>query len=147
MQQPHKQCLSCSLPCGSLRPWVPAVVAAVVGRTNVAGAPPHWRSPASPLPTPPPLPAPATAVFDGHGGFAAAEYMQQNLYRIFTRVLDQRDGKADLQAPVDCPTHLNPVLTESFKHADEDLLAWMDGELAAGMQTPQAARTGRTAAS
>ncbi|KAL4422071.1 hypothetical protein ABPG77_001539 [Micractinium sp. CCAP 211/92] len=65
-------------------------------------------------------------VFDGHGGFAAAEYMQQNLYRIFTRVLDQRDGKADLQAPVDCPTHLNPVLTESFKHADEDLLAWMD---------------------
>lgn len=69
-------------------------------------------------------------VFDGHGGFAAAEYLQQNLYRIFTRVLDQSDAEGDLRASVDvsglaCPTHLTPILNDSFKHADEDLLAWM----------------------
>ncbi|KAL4458266.1 hypothetical protein ABPG75_013131 [Micractinium tetrahymenae] len=69
-------------------------------------------------------------VFDGHGGFAAAEYLQQNLYRIFTRVLDQRDAEADLRMSVDvsglaCPTHLTPILTDSFHHADKDLLAWM----------------------
>ena len=27
-----------------------------------------------------------------------------------------------------CPVTFTPVLTDAFKHADEDLLAWMHGE-------------------
>jgi serine/threonine protein phosphatase PrpC len=72
-------------------------------------------------------------VFDGHGGFAAADYLQHNLYRIFTRVLGEKGAQADLEsvenlAGLACPLTFTHVLTDSFKHADEDLLAWMHGE-------------------
>lgn len=43
----------------------------------------------------------SAAVFDGHGGFAAAEYLQQKLYKIFTRVLDQQG--ANLEMSQDMP--------------------------------------------
>ena len=116
-------------------------------------------------------------MFDGHGGFAAAEYLQQNLYKIYTRVLDQKSMRAELQMSGDdlpggwagglllrrlagcccgawrgwrglraaslcaahsrglplhaaglaCPITFTPVLTDAFRHADEDLLAWMHG--------------------
>lgn len=69
-------------------------------------------------------------VFDGHGGYAAAEYLQRNLYRIYTRVLDQRGVDEGLEMSQDmpglaCPLSLTPVLTDSFRHADDDLLQWM----------------------
>lgn len=69
-------------------------------------------------------------VFDGHGGFAAAQYLQQNLYRIFTRVLDSKGVESGLEVSQDlaglaCPLSFTPILTDSFTHADEDLLAWM----------------------
>lgn len=74
----------------------------------------------------------SAAVFDGHGGFAAAEYLQQHLYRIFTRVLDAKGVEQGLDMSQDvpglaCPLPLAPVLTDSFHHADEDLLGWMHG--------------------
>lgn len=86
-------------------------------------------APPAARPRPPRLPA---AVFDGHGGYAAAEYLQQNLYRIFTRVLDQQGVAEGLEFSIDvpglaCPIAFTPVLTDSFKHADEDLLSWMHG--------------------
>lgn len=45
----------------------------------------------------------SAAVFDGHGGFAAAEYLQQNLYKIFTRVLDQKGVQSNLEMSQDMP--------------------------------------------
>ena len=51
---------------------------------------------------PPNRPVPA-AVFDGHGGFAAAEYLQQNLYKIYTRVLDQKSVQSNLEMSQDLP--------------------------------------------
>ena len=95
-----------------------------------------WQTPALIHPRPPnhaPLRPPAAAVFDGHGGFAAADYLQHNLYRIFTRVLSEQGAQADLEsvenlAGLACPLTFTHVLTDSFKHADKDLLAWMHGE-------------------
>ena len=89
----------------------------------------------TPHPSHPPTASPpsAAAVFDGHGGFAAADYLQQHLYRVFTRVLSEQGPQADLEssqnlAGLACPLTFTQVLTDSFKHADEDLLAWMHGE-------------------
>ena len=42
-------------------------------------------------------------MFDGHGGFAAAEYLQQNLYKIYTRVLDQKSVQSNLEMSQDLP--------------------------------------------
>lgn len=71
-------------------------------------------------------------MFDGHGGFAAAEYLQRNLYRIFTQVLDQRGVESGLEMSQDlpglaCPVQFTHVLADSFHHADDDLLRWMHG--------------------
>lgn len=71
-----------------------------------------------------------TAVFDGHGGFAAAEYLQQNLYRIFKQVLDAKgegETSGGSSGTGSLPS-LTAVLTDSFKAADEDVLQWMHGE-------------------
>lgn len=66
-------------------------------------------------------------VFDGHGGFAAAEYLQQNLYRIFKQVLDAKgegETSGGSSGTGSLPS-LTAVLTDSFKAADEDVLQWM----------------------
>lgn len=69
-------------------------------------------------------------MLDGHGGYAAAQYLQSNLYRLFTQVLDQQGVKQGLDVSQDlpglaCPVAFTPLLTDVFQHADQDLLAWM----------------------
>lgn len=79
----------------------------------------------APPAAPPRCPA---AVFDGHGGFAAAEYLQAHMYRILTRVLDEAGLDMSQDMPgLACPIAFTPVLTDAFKHADDDLLRWMHG--------------------
>lgn len=114
--------------------------AALCLSSQMSSCPAHGAA-AAPAPTqathpnqPPPACCPYAAVFDGHGGFAAAEYLQQNLYRIFTGVLDQQGVEEGLEISQDlpglaCPVALTPALADLYMHADADLLQWMHGAL------------------
>jgi hypothetical protein len=73
-------------------------------------------------------------VFDGHAGISAARYMEKNLYRVFTEMLDMNSLglDCDLDARVDeglcCPLELHDVLTECYRQADASLLEWLQGK-------------------
>ncbi len=58
--------------------------------------------------------------------------MEQNLYRVFTEMLDMNSLGLDCQLDADdeglcCPLELHNVLTECYRQADESLLEWLKG--------------------
>ena len=70
------------------------------------------------------------------------------MYSIFTRVLDQQGIVEGLEAAagapggsgggsgdvgLSCPLTFTPILTDSYKHADRDLLAWLKSERASAL--------------
>jgi len=76
------------------------------------------------------------AVFDGHAGSAAATYLEQHLYDVFSEMLDQNSMGLDCslserEEGLCCPLELHTVLTECYRRADEALLAWLSCKLPA----------------
>jgi protein phosphatase 1A len=73
-------------------------------------------------------------VYDGHAGRSSAEFLKENMYSVFTDVLDRYESSTRLATSTDasnaglyCPLELNTVLTDSFQHADAELLTWLQG--------------------
>lgn len=78
-------------------------------------------------------------MFDGHGGTAAAQWLQQHLYEDVVAKLDAAFLQADPAAqPVEGragvvrPTHLQQRLIDVFQQADNELLQHLLGALATG---------------
>ncbi|KAK9916403.1 hypothetical protein WJX75_002189 [Coccomyxa subellipsoidea] len=71
------------------------------------------------------------AVFDGHSGFAAAEYLTDHLYGVISDVInDNTYGQECSVSERDvsglcCPVELRAVLADSFKQTDEKLLQFL----------------------
>lgn len=70
-------------------------------------------------------------VFDGHGGSAAASYLQEHFYDVVSEILDKHGNDIECSIDLDeeeglcCPIQLHAALTESFKNADAKLLHWL----------------------
>ena len=60
--------------------------------------------------------------------------MEQNLYRVFTEMLDMNSLGLDCQLDVSneeglcCPIELHDVLTECYRLADDSLLTYLQGK-------------------
>ncbi|DBA83228.1 TPA: hypothetical protein ACH3X2_006741 [Trebouxia sp. C0005] len=71
------------------------------------------------------------AVFDGHGGHSAADYMSKNLYKILSVSIEdeKKDGECQIEERdangVCCPTEFAEALKDCFHQADKQLLHWL----------------------
>ncbi|CAL5225273.1 g8068 [Coccomyxa viridis] len=71
------------------------------------------------------------AVFDGHSGFAAAQYLSEHLYDCFSDAIDE--GAYGPECSIDeretggicCPVELSSLLADSFRETDQKLLSWL----------------------
>jgi len=86
-------------------------------------------------------------VLDGHDGLEAVQWLSENMFRIFSDVIDDElfDESCevdllDLNTGLCCPRELSPTLTQSFKEADRELL-----EKLKEMGGMKAAKSGSTA--
>lgn len=72
------------------------------------------------------------AVLDGHAGIASAQYLEEHLFDSIKSVLTEYSlsGSCSLEDKDEeglcCPLELTSVLTNSYKKADEKLLAWLE---------------------
>jgi serine/threonine protein phosphatase PrpC len=69
-------------------------------------------------------------VFDGHAGYAAAQFLQNNLYNVFNEMIDTHSlgldcNIAERTEGLCCPLHLHGVLTDCYTRADSALLTWL----------------------
>lgn len=71
------------------------------------------------------------SVFDGHGGSAAATFLQQQLWATVCQFLDATADAPDTVGALDaqglcCPVALQPLLNSCYKAADAAVLAFLD---------------------
>lgn len=89
------------------------------------------------------------AIFDGHGGHLAADYMSQNLYKILSESINDELHNTEVQKSdqegVGCPTEFAQSLKDTFHEADKQLLHWLEHESGAG-EEDQACGTTATVA-
>lgn len=72
-------------------------------------------------------------VYDGHSGIAAAQYLEKNLYDVFSKALDMHSLGLDAVLESDdeglcCPLELHDVLTECYRKSDDALLKWLKSQ-------------------
>lgn len=75
----------------------------------------------------------SAAVFDGHAGTAAVNFLMENLYyivetRIDTMSLGLDCTLAERDEALCCPIELHSVLTDCYCQADIKLLEWLEGQ-------------------
>ncbi|KAL3130276.1 hypothetical protein ABBQ38_008108 [Trebouxia sp. C0009 RCD-2024] len=74
------------------------------------------------------------AVFDGHGGHSAADYMSKNLYKILSHSIDDEthNGESSAQekdaAGLSCPAEFSKAFKDCFHEADKQLLHWLKND-------------------
>lgn len=71
------------------------------------------------------------AVFDGHAGIASVDYLRNNLYQILedkmsSISLELECSLEERDEGLCCPLELHTVLTDCYRHADQQLLAWLE---------------------
>lgn len=86
-------------------------------------------------------------VLDGHDGLEAVQWLSENMFRIFSDVIDEglfdescEVDVLDLDSGLCCPRELSPTLTQSFEEADKELLQKLKA-----MGGMKAAKSGSTA--
>ena len=90
-------------------------------------------------------------VLDGHDGLESVQWLSENLFGIFSDVLDESlyDGscsidQADQNSGLCCPVELSPTLKQSFHAADQQLLEKLESmpTLAAKEQSAESISVG-----
>eukprot|EP00210_Caulerpa_lentillifera_P005250 g5017.t1 len=68
-------------------------------------------------------------VLDGHDGLEAVQWLSENMFRIFSDVIDEglftgscEVDQEDLDSGLCCPRELSPTLSQSFQEADKALV-------------------------
>lgn len=72
------------------------------------------------------------SVFDGHGGDAAAQYLEEHFFNVVSDALKRQAGQFSVECSISqaedglcCPIELQSAVAESFREADENLLKWL----------------------
>jgi len=72
------------------------------------------------------------SVFDGHGGDAAAQYLEKNFFNVVSEALKRQAGQFSVECSISqaeeglcCPIELHSAVAESFREADDNLLKWL----------------------
>ena len=89
----------------------------------------------------PPLTRSFPAVFDGHGGGAAARFLQENLHTLLARELAADAGWCN-----EGTLGLAPALTSAFHKVDEEVIRWLRSPASGALGTEKLAGSTATVA-